>query len=117
LTTLVMMCAQVVVFLLVRRLSRPCKSKGWGIAYDAASQKPVGNAVVRLFEPKYNKLVETTLTDSLGRYTFVLGPNEYFVSFSKKGYRDALIRPLDFRDKKEPTTVAVDVPMEREGKV
>ena len=77
----------------------------------------MGNTVVRLFEPKYNKLVETTLTDNLGRYAFVLGPNEYFVSFNKGGYKESRIRPLNYRDKKEPTPVVVDVPMEREGSV
>ncbi|MCR4312374.1 MAG: hypothetical protein NUV56_03760 [Candidatus Uhrbacteria bacterium] len=115
--TLIMVGVQLVVFAFVKRLARPRKPKGWGIVYDGSSRKPVGNTVVRLFEPKYNKLVETTLTDNLGRYAFVLGPNEYFVSFTKKGYKEAMVRPLDYRDKKEPTSVAVDVPLEREGGV
>lgn len=115
--TLVMIGVQVFVLLLVHRLARPRRPKGWGIVYDAASRKPVGNAVVRLFEPKYNKLVETTLTDNLGRYAFVLGANEYFASISKPGFQEATVRPIDYRDKKEPTTVAVDVPLRREGGV
>jgi hypothetical protein len=115
--TLVMVGVQMAVFAFAYRLAKARKPKGWGIVHDSATNKPVGNAVVRLFEPKYNKLVDTTLTDSLGRYSFVLGPNEYFVSYDKEGYEQRLVRPLDYREKLEPTPVTVDVHLERKGKL
>ena len=71
----------------------------------------MGNAVVRLFEPKYNKLVETTLTDTLGRYSFLVGPNEYFVRTDKDGYDQHIVRPIDYRQKTEPEAIAIDVPL------
>ena len=102
---------QIVVFLFFWRLARPRRPRGWGIVFDASNRRPVGNAVVRLFEPKYNKLVETTLTDTLGRYSFLVGPNEYFVRTDKEGYDQHIIRPIDFRQKTEPDAIAIDVPL------
>lgn len=103
---------QVIVFCLFWRLAIPRRPKGWGVVYDNTTRRPVGNAVVRLFEPKYNKLVETTLTDSLGRYSFLVGPNEYFVRADKEGYQEQIIRPIDYRQKTEPEALMVDVPLE-----
>ncbi|MBI1908312.1 carboxypeptidase regulatory-like domain-containing protein, partial [Candidatus Uhrbacteria bacterium] len=107
------MCAvQVGVYLLVRRLAKGRKPKGWGIVYDKDSREPVGNAVVRLFEPTYNKLVETVLTDRFGRYAFLVGPSEYYVTYSKPGYTEKMVKPIDYRGKQEPTALALDVPIE-----
>lgn len=109
--TMTLAIAQVVIFLFFWRLAQPKKPKGWGIVYDATNKRPVGNAVVRLFEPTYNKLVETALTDSLGRYSFLVGPNEYFVSTKKEGYNENIVRPIDYRTKMEPDAIAIDVPL------
>lgn len=103
---------QVIVFCLFWRLAIPRRPKGWGVVYDNSTRRPVGKAIVRLFEPKYNKLVETTLTDSLGRYSFLVGPNEYFVRADKEGYEGRIIQSIDYRQKTEPEALIVDVPLE-----
>lgn len=108
----VLAIVQLVVFLLFLRLARSKKPQGWGVVYDAKTRHPVGNAIVRLFEPKYNKLVESALTDSLGRYSFLVGPNEYFVSTSHEGYEDRIIRPIDYRERQGPEPLIVDVPLD-----
>ncbi len=109
----IMIGVQAVVMLLALRLAKAKRPKGWGIVYDAASHAPVGNTVIRLYEPKYNKLVESTLTDSLGRYSFLLGANEYYVSYSKPGYTEQIVRPIDYTRKSEPTPLAVNVGLQR----
>jgi len=109
--TLLLAIGQVIAFLFCLRLARAKRSRGWGVVYDASSRRPVGNAVVRLFEPKYNKLVESTLTDTLGRYSFLVGPNEYFVRTDKPGYDEHVVRPIDYRQKTEPSAIAIDVPL------
>lgn len=106
---------QILVMLLVLKLVRPKKPKGWGIVYDAVTHKPVGNAIIRVFEPKYNKLVETTLSDSHGRYSFLLGANEYFVSYSKTGYAEKIVRPVDYTSKHEPTPLALKVELQHQA--
>lgn len=105
----VMIAIQIIVFLLVWRLAKPKRPKGWGIVYDEVTHRPVGNAIIRVFEPKYNKLIETALSDGLGRYSFLLGPNEYFVSYSKPGYTEKVVRPIDYTKKSEPTPLALKI--------
>lgn len=112
LLTAALAIGQVIVFCLFWRLALPRRPKGWGVVYDDSTRRPVGNAIVRLFESKYNKLVEMTLTDSLGRYSFLVGPNEYFVRADKEGYQEQIIRPIDYRQKTEPEALMVDVPLE-----
>lgn len=111
LMTALLAISQGIVFLLFWRLAQPRRPRGWGIVFDSSNHRPVGNAVVRLFEPKYNKLVETTLTDSLGRYSFFVGPNEYFVQANKEGFDEHIVRPIDYRQKTEPDAIAIDVPL------
>ncbi len=107
--TILMLSIQVVMLLLVIRLAKPRRPKGWGIVYDDETEQPVGNTVIRVFEPKYNKLVETALTDSRGRYSFLLGQNEYFVTYNKPGYAEKIVRPIDYTNKPEPTPLAMNV--------
>jgi len=51
------------------------------------------------------------LTDALGRYSFLVGPNEYFVRTNKDGYEENIVRPIDYRGKTEPDAIAIDVPL------
>lgn len=109
--TLGLAAGQVIIFCVFVRLARVKKPKGWGVVYDATTRRPVGKAIVRLFEPKYNKLVETTITDSLGRYSFLVGANEYFMRTSKDGYGEHTVNTIDYRQHTEPLPLAVDVPL------
>ena len=71
------------------RFVKPKKPTGWGLVYEKNSQSPIGSAVVRLFTKQYNKLVSTQVTDKKGRYAFLVGPSEYYVTYEKKGYKAA----------------------------
>jgi hypothetical protein len=103
---------QIVVFLLIRRLAGAKKPKSWGIVYDKQTGRPLANAVARVFEPKYNKLLETAISDSKGRYTFLLGPNEYFAVFEKPGFRQVTIRPIDYTQRQEVSEFTEKVALE-----
>ncbi|OGL67065.1 hypothetical protein A2856_01125 [Candidatus Uhrbacteria bacterium RIFCSPHIGHO2_01_FULL_63_20] len=107
--TIGLVVLQAVVYLLVRRLAKPRKPDNWGIVYDKATVKPLGRVVVRVFEPRYNKLLETAVTDGSGRYNFVLGPNEYYVVFDRAGYQPVEVRPVDYSRQKEPSEFGVKV--------
>jgi hypothetical protein len=108
---------QLVILAVVLRLVKRKHPFGWGVVKDSKTHKPIGNAVVRLFEPKYNKLVESTLSDKRGRYSFLLGPNQYYVTINKTGYIETQIKPIDYSDKKEPTLFAMDVDLEPQATV
>jgi cysteine-rich repeat protein len=77
----------IVVYVLFVRYVKPKRPKGWGLVYEQGSaQLPVGRAVARLFSKQFDKLVATQVTDSKGRYSFLVGPNDYYVTFEKEGY-------------------------------
>jgi len=105
--------AQVFIYFLFNHLTKVRKPKGWGIVYDKNNGQPLSNTVVRIFEPKYNKLLETAITDRKGRYSFLVGPNEYYTRYEHKGYQPFEYRPIDLKDNKEPTDVSIDVRMEQ----
>jgi len=95
-------------------LIRPKQKRGWGMVW-AGEKKPVKDAVVRLFEPKFNKLIETTLSDKKGRYAFFVGPNEYYVTFEKPGFAKKEVRPIDYTANTEPAPISVDVRLQKGG--
>ncbi|MCX6745912.1 MAG: hypothetical protein NTX00_02725 [Candidatus Parcubacteria bacterium] len=85
----------IILFLLFRRLIVPPKPKSWGIIYDEKSKQPIGQGIVRIFEIRFNKLLETQVTDSKGRYAFLVGKNEYQLLAEKAGYEKKGIKPVD----------------------
>ncbi len=106
----------VLMFLLFHRLAVPRKPKNWGIVYDGTTKKPVKNAIARIFEAKYNKLLEMQVTDANGRYAFLVGNNVYYVTYEKPGYFKEQKGPVDlipFDKKKQEgaKVVAIDVPL------
>ncbi|MBI5369933.1 hypothetical protein HZA85_01955 [Candidatus Uhrbacteria bacterium] len=105
----VMIAVQVVVYLLSRRLAKPRKPKSWGIVYDESTHRPLSHVVARIFEPKYNKLLDTQMTDAKGRYAFLLGPSEYYAVFEKGGYHSTQVRPIDLRHKEGSQDFGIDV--------
>lgn len=110
--TIGLFSGQVGMYGLMRYLAKPHKLKGWGIVYDAATSKPLGRAIVRVFEPIYNKLLEMQVTDDQGRYSFLVGPNRYRLTVDKEGYEPKKIDGIDHRDKKESVLIKEDVKLE-----
>ena len=111
--TIVVLALQVVVLALFVRLARPKKPTGWGIVYDQATRRPLARAIVRIFEPRFNKLLESKVTDGQGRYAFLVGPAEYYATYQKPAYKTVEVRPIDRTDTKEPTYISLNVGLER----
>lgn len=86
---------QVALYLLFRRLALPPKPKGWGIVFDQETQKRLGRTVVRIFNKKYNKLLETQMTDENGRYGFVVGKDVYYLIADRPEYERYVSPVLD----------------------
>ncbi len=100
--SITMVFVQALMYLLARRLAASSRPINWGIVYDKQTGRPIASTIARIFEPTYNKMLETQVTDSKGRYAFLLGPNEYFATFEKAGYVDKEIRPIDYSKNQEP---------------
>ncbi len=93
--TILALVFHVVFYIIFRKLLIPTKPKGWGIIYDEQTKQALHNVVVRLFDLKFNKLLETQLTDSQGRYAFLVGQNVFQVMAEKDGYQTKEIKPVD----------------------
>ena len=101
----------IVMFLLFRRLIIPAKPKSWGIVYDETNKQPLHYALVRILDTKFNKLLETQVTDARGRYSFLVGKNEYQLLAAKAGYQNREIKPVDLINK--DTIIDLDVALKK----
>lgn len=92
---------QVGMYVLFRRLSAPAPAKEWGIAFDPTTRKPLKDVVVRIFDKKFNKLLETQVTDANGRYGFFVRRNVYYVTAEKAGFEKYVSPDIDLSEKDE----------------
>lgn len=106
--------AQFVTYLIFKRLAEPSEPKTWGTVFDQDTGRPVAQAIVRVFEDKYNKLLETQVTDSAGRYHFRVGRNTYHLTVSKPGYFKTETTPFDLTGGEEAVVIASDLPLRRD---
>ncbi len=91
----------IVLYILFFGYVRPKKPKGWGIVYESGTKKPVGKVVARLFTTQYNKLVASQVTDTKGRYAFLAGPNDYYMTFEKMGYHPEKVEKITLKEGEE----------------
>ena len=110
-----MFVGQVLTYLLFRRIALPGKPKGWGVVYDAKSRRPLGRSVVRIFDKKYNKLLETQVTDAKGIYGFFATENVFFVTAQKAGYGAYSSEDIDLTGKKK-SVVDEHIPLQKADK-
>lgn len=104
-----MLAVQVGTLALFARLARAPKPKGWGMVFDTVTKKPITKAIVRIFEPKFNKLLDTQITDAQGRYAFLVGPNQYYATYQHVSHEPKELNPIDRRGAKEPGFVSESV--------
>jgi len=62
------------------------KAKPWGVVFNAETGQPISLAIVRIYEIKYNRLLERAVTDNQGRYGFLVKPGEFYITCSKAGF-------------------------------
>ncbi len=67
---------------------RAKKRKPWGRVYDRLTNNPIYGALVKIFDAKYKLAKETQMTDSEGRFGFLVSPGEYYIRISRAGYED-----------------------------
>lgn len=109
----VLLGVQIAGMLLFRRLSRPVKIKSWGIVYDKLTKGPVSKVVARLFSQQFNKLVATQVTDNAGRYYFLAGDNQYYVTYEHSDYRPFRSDTIDLTGK-EAETITLNIALEKQ---
>ncbi|MBI5765831.1 hypothetical protein HZA71_01225, partial [Candidatus Falkowbacteria bacterium] len=100
---------------LFRRLAEQKKARAWGMVYDRDSKQLLGKAVVKIFSPEYNKMLEVQITDKHGRYGFLNSDNIYYLAANKKNYKEYKSEDIDLRGKKTDEVVGQDIALERYG--
>ncbi len=110
----VLLGVHAIFFLIFRRLAIPPKIKSWGIVYDAVSRKPLARTIARLFNSQFNKLVSTQITDNHGRYYFLAGDNQYYVTYEHPNYAEGKSALIDLNGK-EAENIALDVALKKSG--
>lgn len=108
--------AQVAFYLLFRRLAMPAKAKPWGRVYDTSTRKPVQGAVVRIFDNKFNKLLETLVTDNNGRYGFFADKNNFYVTVEKPNYQKFTSLNVDLVKTRRETIVDLNIGLKPQSK-
>lgn len=109
--TIGLFVSQILLFYLFKRLGKAKKPKSWGIVYARHDNSPLGRVVTRLFSKQFNKLVSTEITDGKGRYSFMVGPNDYFITFEKDGFKKATSPEIKVKEKNE--VIKLDVGLEK----
>ena len=66
-------------------------SPPYGTVRDADTKNPLKDVVVRIFEKKYGKALETQVTSPRGRYAFIVNKGSYRLLVQKKGYHSVII--------------------------
>jgi hypothetical protein len=62
------------------------RRKSWGLVYNSQTGQPVPLAIVKIFERRYNRVLEQMVTDAQGRYGFLTKPGEFYLTVSKAGF-------------------------------
>lgn len=96
-----MLIAQIAIYLLFRRLAGPINAKQWGIVFDQRTKQPLAQVILRIFDKKFNKLLETQVTDASGKYGFFARHSVYYVTAEKAGYQKYMSPDLDLTVKEE----------------
>jgi hypothetical protein len=109
--TALLLPVQVLVLVMTQRLSQKPRIKSWGVVTDSATQRPINQAIVRLFNAELNKLIASQVTDSRGRYYFIAGEDRYYVTVEHSGYQTQKTNIIDLVGKKIQT-VSVDVALQ-----
>lgn len=110
---LALLAVHIVTYILFRRLSMGRRPKNWGVVFDAATKKPLGLAMARIFETQYDKLLEAQITDNNGRYAFLVGRSQYYVTFEKTGYQPMKTEVIDLTAPEKEAVVGMDVGLKK----
>jgi subtilisin-like proprotein convertase family protein len=62
------------------------RRKAWGAVYDSVSKKPIGRAIIRLYDELNKKLVQTAVSDANGIFRLVVKRGVYTITAIKKDY-------------------------------
>jgi hypothetical protein len=87
-------------------------SKPWGIVYDQSTQEPIPFAVVRILASGTNEQINQAITDTKGRFGFVLDSGRYTIEVTHGDYTGY---QKEFQLQGDNVDINFDVPLNREN--
>lgn len=111
--TLGFLIFHILLYIFFKRLGYQKPPKSWGIVYDDTDRKPISRAITRIYDRQYNKLLETRVTDSKGRYSFLVDNNIYYITTEKPGYNYFKSNEIDLIAKEREAIVGLDIPLNK----
>lgn len=97
--------------LLGRYLSFKPPEPPFGTIRDAVTGKPLDQAIVRIFDTKFNKLLETQITSPKGRYAIIVNRGSFRIWVKRQGYKNVVVNFPQI--KKDGTLLAKDIKLQR----
>jgi len=90
----------------------------WGVVYDSKTKKPIEGCIIRIFDELNSKLLDSRVSDTEGRFEFLVKPGRYYLriinnkyqfpSKKSKGYKGEII---DISEKNKGV-INVKIPMD-----
>ncbi|MDQ7814386.1 MAG: carboxypeptidase-like regulatory domain-containing protein [Patescibacteria group bacterium] len=86
----------------------------FGTIRDESNKRPIEKVVVRIFETRFNKLLETQITSAKGRYAFIVQRGSYRIMFRQDGYKTVIMNYPAIKE--DGTLIAHDIKMKKAEK-
>ncbi len=91
----ILVILQIVMYFVFRRLAKIHRPLSWGSVKDIITGKKLHKVVVRVFDTRFNKLLDTQVTDSDGKYGFLVSRGEYYLTGNRQNYEPFKSNHLD----------------------
>jgi hypothetical protein len=96
-----------------RRFAIKKVPKKWGKVMAEKEATSLPGAVMRIFALPFNKLLDYRVTDTQGRYNFLVGNKKFFLTVTKDGYQKEQTRNFDFSGQKATSIIAEDIKLKK----
>lgn len=87
-------------YILFNILSHKKPKGSVGVVVSDDKKEPLGKVAIRVFDAAYDKLIDTAVTDSKGRYAMLVGPSTYYVTYDKPGFEKKQSPTIDYSSEK-----------------
>ncbi|MBU0531525.1 carboxypeptidase-like regulatory domain-containing protein [Patescibacteria group bacterium] len=87
------------------------KVKALSIIRNGLTGRSVGNAVVRLFDPRYEKALAVSVTNRRGRFGMLVGPGEYYLTVERGGFEKEVVKGIRVKDRE--TIIEREIKLQR----
>ncbi|GAG26721.1 unnamed protein product, partial [marine sediment metagenome] len=106
----VLIGVHIAMYLLFAALDKKKKEKAWGTIIDSKTKAKLPYTVVRLYDTKTQRLLDTKVSTYQGQYAFLARGGQFTIDSQKTGYKQET-REIDITSKNFTQTVTEDIKM------